>query len=138
MSNALCADRLAENLGSMPEARFLGNYIGIRVTRTHLLATGQHVDLSTLAEQAGFRIHVFFRREAFECLTKYLRQFTGSSNDLSEALNSLREAVMRAPLRDCPVLFQVGDFTLIARFGSVDHDDPRRAITVALASPAED
>ena len=122
----------------MANALFLGNYIGVRTTRTHLLATGQHIDLSTLAAQAGFRIHVFFRFEAFVCLTKHLRQFTGGKNDLYDALDTMREAMMKAPLRDCPVLFQVGDITLIAHFGTVDHDDPRRALTVVLAPTGED
>ena len=137
MNNATSADRLTENLGSMENARFLGGYIGVRTTRTHLLATGQHIDLTTLAVQAGFRIHVFFRLEAFACVTKHLRQFTGGKNDLYDALNAMREAMMNAPLCDCPVPFQVGDVPLIAHFGTVDHDDPRRALTVVLAPTGE-
>ena len=138
MINATAINRLTGNLGSQQDAHLLRNYIGVRTTRTHLLATGQHIDLSTLAEQAGFRIHVFFRLEAFVCLTKNLRQFTGCKNDLYDALNALREAMMNAPLRDCPVPFQVGELTLIAHFGTVDHDDPRRALTVVLAPRDQD
>ena len=67
-----------------------------------------------------------------------LRQFTGGKNDLYDALNALREAMMNAPLRDCPVPFQVGELTLIAHFGTVDHDDPRSALTVVLAPRDQD
>jgi hypothetical protein len=137
MNNAVCV-RLAENLGRMQDASYLQNSIGLRTTRTHLLARGLHIDLSTLAEQAGYRIHVFFRREAFVRLTENQSQFHDGKNDLYDAILSMREALMKAPLHDCPVLFQVGDVTLIAHFNRVDHDDPRRAITVVLASTDED
>jgi hypothetical protein len=138
MNNSPCAIRLAGNLGAMRDGRFLENCIGIRVSRTQLLATGRHIDLSTLAEQTGYRIHVFFRHEAFERLTGNTGRFSSDGNDLYAAMLSMREALMKAPLQDCPALFQVGDVTLVANFGRVDHDDPRRAITVALASPDED
>jgi hypothetical protein len=51
---------------------------------------------------------------------------------------AMRDAMIKAPLRDCPVPFQVGDLTLVAHYGPVDHDDPRRAVTVVLASGSED
>ena len=130
--------RSANQFGRMTTADFLQNCLGIRVTRTQLLATGRHIDLSTLAEQAGFQVHVFFRREAFDRLTENPNQFHSDKNDLFEAVIALRHAMMKAPLRDCPVLFQAGDFTLIAQLGRVDHDDPRPAITVSLAPDAED
>jgi hypothetical protein len=138
MNNATCAIRLAGNFGMMRDACFLENCVGIRASRTQLLATGQHIDLSTLAEQTGYRIHVFFRHDAFERLTDNTGRFSSNGNDLYAAMLSMREALMKAPLQDCPVLFQVGDVALVANFGRVDHDDPRRAITVALASPDED
>ena len=70
MNNSTCEIRLAESFGTMQDARYLGNHLGIRVSRTHLLGRGIHVDMSTLAQQAGFQIHVFFRREAFAHLTE--------------------------------------------------------------------
>ncbi len=137
MNNATCLNRLTQNLGSMQDAQFLGNYIGVRTTRTHLLATGLHIDLTTLAEQTGFRVRVFFRREVFDRLTGNLRQFGGNGDDLHDAMLALRQAMMRAPLRDCPVLFQVGEVTLVAQPGPIDHDDPRYALTVNLAPSDE-
>jgi hypothetical protein len=133
MNSATCEIRLAENLGMMRNPNFLGRHLGIRMSRTHLLARGIHIDLSTLAEQAGFQIHVFFRQEAFVRLIQNQSQFHDGEGDLYDAVLAMREAMMKAPLRDCPVPFQVGDATLIAYFGKVDHDDPRRAVTVVLA-----
>jgi hypothetical protein len=133
MNNSTCEIRLAESFGTMQDARYLGNHLGIRVSRTHLLGRGIHVDMSTLAQQAGFQIHVFFRREAFAHLTEHQSQFRDIKHDLYDAILAMRDAMMKAPLRDCPVPFQVGDATLIAFFGPVDHDDPRRAVTVVLA-----
>ena len=141
MNSAPSLNRAADNLGSMQSAEFLENYIGLRISRTHLLATGQHIDLSTLAEWAGFRLPVFFRREAFERLTNHKSQFCGGGSDLFDALKSMHEAMRKFPFRDLqnrPVLFQVGDTTLIAYLGGVDHDDPRPAFTVVLASRRDD
>jgi hypothetical protein len=126
--------RLAENLGAVADVRFLAGYIGIRTTRTHLLARGLHIDLSTLAQQTGFRVPVFFKRQAFQCLTEKAGQFHDAGADLYDAMLELRQAMMKAPLRDCPVLFQAGELTLVAYPGRLDHDDPRPALTVALAS----
>jgi len=138
MNSAICVNRLAENLGHMRTPDFLRNCLGVRVSRTHLLATGQHIDLSTLAEQAGYRIHVFFRREAFDRLTQAPSYLSSESNGLYDALLSMREAMMKAPLRDCPVFFQAGDVALVAYLNRVDHDDPRPAATVAVAESKED
>ena len=137
MNNASCANRLAEGLGARQNARYFANYIGVRTTRTHLLAIGRHIDLSTLAEQTGFRVRVFFRREVFDRLTENLPQFGGNGSDLYDAMLALHQAMTRAPLRDCPVLFQVGELTLVAQPGPTDHDDPRYALTVSLAPSDE-
>ena len=130
--------RTAPSLGVMHTPDFLRNCMGIRITRTHLLASGQHVDLSTLAEWTGFSAKVFLRREAFEKLTETPESWRENEHDLYTTMFAMREAIMRAPLRDCPVRFQVGDIALVAHIGNVDHDDPRSAITVALACKQED
>jgi hypothetical protein len=138
MTNTAYAIHLDEILGSFHDASFLGNHLGLRMSRTHLLARGLHIDLSTLAEQAGFQIHVFFRREAFVRLTENQSQFHDGNGDLYDAMLALRQAMIKAPLRDCPVLFQSGNVTLVAHLNRVDHDDPRPAVTVVLAPDNED
>ena len=137
MNNPMCVAHVAPILGRLRNASFLRSCLAFRVTRTQLLVTGRHIDLSTLAAQAGFQIPVFFRREVFDCLTDSANFYHASKNDLYEAMCSLRQAMMKAPIRDCPVLFQVGDFTLVAQLGGIDHDDPRPSITVSL-SPNQD
>lgn len=82
MNNAYCGNRLAEILGSMSNANFLDNHLGVRMSRTHLLARGIHIDLSTLAEQAGFRIHVFIRQDVFVRLIENQNQFHDGNGDL--------------------------------------------------------
>lgn len=132
MNNTTCRLPLVDALGAKPSADFLRNFLAIRASRTHLLARGLHVELTALAEQVGFRIHVFLRHEAFERLKEAPSGCGHSQNDLYDVALSLREALMHAPLRGCPVAFQVGEVTLVAHFGPLDHDDPRRAITVTL------
>ena len=134
MNDTTCTIAATECLGSLSNANYLMSCPGIRFTRTHLLTTGWHIDLSTLAEQAGFQVHVFFRIEAFKQFVGNEIRVENRNADLYMAMFALRHAVMKAPLRGCPVLFQMGETTLIAHFGKVDHDDPRPAITVALAS----
>ena len=138
MNNPPALTRLARNLGSIQDANFLQNSLSIRCSRTHLLATGIHIDLSTLAEQAGFRVRVFFRREAFDRLTEGQSHLHDGSKDLYDAILSLRQALERAPLRGSPVLFQVEGITLVAYHGPLDHDDPRHALTIALAASGQD
>ncbi|MGD0816193.1 MAG: hypothetical protein ABSA83_21585 [Verrucomicrobiota bacterium] len=55
MNNATSEIHLAENLGSMQNAHFLRNHLGIGVSRTHFVAGGLHIELSTLAHQAGLK-----------------------------------------------------------------------------------
>jgi hypothetical protein len=133
MNSSLGASRLSKILGSMQDANFLRHSLSVRCSRTHLLAAGIHIDASTLAEQAGFRVRVFFRREAFDRLTQHDSHIHDGSKDLYDAVLSLRQAMTKAPLRNCPVLFQVEGVTLVAHPGAVDHDDPRPALTVVLA-----
>lgn len=134
MNSPTCASPIAQALGSMPDGRVLANYIGIRTTRRHLLSIGHHVDLSLIAEQMGFRVPVFWRREAFNQITGDLCQFHDSRSDLYDAMLAMRQAIMKSPLRDLPVPFQVGEVSLVAHPGRLDHDDPRLAFTVVLAT----
>jgi hypothetical protein len=135
MNDTTIAIGTAGRFGSLADGRILTRCPRIIFTRTQLLATGWHIDLSTLAEQAGFQVHVFFRIEAFTRVVEERKGMGDARNDLYTAMFALREAVMCAPLRGCPIRFQLDDVTFVARFGNVDHDDPRPAITVSLAPP---
>lgn len=125
--------RTAQSLGQMRKAGFLRKNLGFVVTRTQLIVTGQHVELTTLAEQAGFAVRVFFQKEVYERILENANAYRSESGDLFESMFAMREAIKRAPLRDCPTLFQVGELTLAVRIGKTDHDDNRPALTVFLA-----
>ena len=133
MNTTTCAISSGELLGRLPDASYLARCPNILYTRTQLLATGWHLDVSTLAEQAGFHIRVFFQQTAFVRVLEGRTHHRDRRSDLYAALLLMREAIMKAPLQGCPVLFQMDDLTLIAHFGQIDHDDPRPAITIALA-----
>src|ERR1700727_2798173 len=47
------APQLAENLGTMNNAHYLGNPLGIRLLKTHYVAGGLHIDLATCMQQNG-------------------------------------------------------------------------------------
>jgi hypothetical protein len=129
--------RTASNFGVFPNARIFRQRIKIYQSRTETLALGFHIDLSTLASWAGFRAPVFIQRRAFECFASQNGFAKSKNGDLFELVQTLRQAVMRSPLRDAPVLFQVGEVSLIGYFGPVDYDDQRPAITVALADSGD-
>jgi hypothetical protein len=126
------APRFSRAFGSQSDAAFVQDNVCVRLSRSHLLARGIHIDLTTLAEQLGFRVRVFIRREAFNKITEGQTQFGENDNDLMEMLLALRRALSKAPLRDCPVLFQVGGISVVAQPGPTDHDDPRYALTLNL------
>ena len=129
--------RSMNHLGRMNNAEYLRHSLSFLVTRTQLIVTGQHIELTTLAEQAGFAVRVFFRREVFNRILEDASPYRSESGDLFQAMFAMREAIKRAPLRDCPTLFQVGELTLAARLGKTDHDDPRPAVTVFFPKEEE-
>ena len=107
-------------------------------TRAHFLAIGLHIDLTTLAEMAGCKMHVFIRRDAFERVTENQSRFRIGENDLGDAIFRMCRAIVNAPPCGCPIPFHVGNVALIAHLGKLDEDDERPAATVFLASPAKD
>jgi hypothetical protein len=138
MNETTTAIGTATRFGSLADGRILTRSPHIIFTRTQLLATGWHIDLSTLAEQAGFQVHVFLRIEAFTRVIDERKRTGDGRSDLYTVILTLREALMNAPLRGCPVMFEACGIDLVAQFGKVDHDDPRPAITVHLNDMEED
>jgi hypothetical protein len=65
MNNATCKIRLGENLGMMQDADYLKNRIGIRLWKTHYVAGGLHIEISTLAQQAELNHTYSHEKERF-------------------------------------------------------------------------
>lgn len=120
-------------LGMLQDFTPLMDCLSIKTTRSQLLAIGMHIDLSTLAEQLGFRVRVFIRREAFlRCITE------GDTPDLMEVLETLHEALRKMPIQMKRIILKVPSpipdgepLEIAAQFGAIDHDDPRPAITLS-------
>lgn len=125
---------LKRHLGTLRDFSLLTDCLAVKTTRSQLLAIGYHVDLSTLAEQFGFRLRVFIRREAFlRCIGEK------ETPDLLQVLEALHEALRKMPIQMERLIFKAPSPTpdgepleLAAQFGAIDHDDPRPAITLSI------
>jgi hypothetical protein len=132
--NAKCVDGLPKIPASTEGAYFSGHRTCSRTSRSGLLAQGAHVEVSSLADEAGFWVQVFFDLDAFNRLTLG----RNGRNDLFAAMLCLRAAIFLAPTNDRPISFQVGEVKLLASALKLDPDDQSGAITVILDEPTLD
>jgi len=80
---------------------------------------------------AGFKFHLFLRRDCYERLTEESQPLS-DNDDLDALLTALRDVLMEAEDFEQPMPFDANGVPLVAYANRVDLDDPRPAITVVL------
>ena len=116
-------------------------------TRSHAIADGMQVDVSTVAQEAGIRFPVFLTRTVYDAYVTVPPDVTGQdeAGRLWDVVWMLRFAVLKSQPGQTRLPFALyvrNDnrrarlIKLIATCGALDVDDPRPALTIAM--PDED
>ena len=116
-------------------------------TRSHAIADGMQVDVSTVAQEAGIRFPVFLTRTVYDAYVTVPPDVTGQdeAGRLWDVVWMLRFAVLKSQPGQTRLPFALyvrNDnrrarlIKLIATCGALDIDDPQPAITVMM--PDED